>query len=215
MDEELPINPFLTILAHKIVVASVIFFLLAPGFNGSRNRIKPATDKPLISKTAPSPSLIEKDTDNLPEYSPEPIYKHKKEHIFHPIIVQVAHNHQVDPALIKAIIKAESSYNPRAISKRGAKGLMQLMPRTAKALGVEDSFNPEQNIKGGVRYFKDLVNQFDGDVKLALAAYNAGSRTVRKYQGVPPYKSTKYYIKKVFQYDHFYKNQPERKTGRV
>ncbi|MFC1812174.1 lytic transglycosylase domain-containing protein [Thermodesulfobacteriota bacterium] len=215
MDEELPINPFITILAQKIIVAAVIFFLLAPGFKSSRNRVKPVIDKPLISEAVPSPSAIETDTDNLPEYSPEPIYKHKKEHLFHPIIVQAAHNHQVDPALIKAIIKAESSYNPNAISKRGAKGLMQLMPRTAEALGVEDSFNPEQNIKGGVRYFKNLVNQFDGDVKLALAAYNAGSRTVRKYQGVPPYKSTKYYIKKVFQYYHFYKNQPERKTDRV
>jgi len=215
MDEELSINPFITILAPKIIIAAVIFFLLAPGINGSRNGSKPVIDKPLISNAKPSPPLIEKHSDTIHGNGPKTAHNDKRERSFHLIIVQAAHSHQVDPALIKAIIKAESSYNPKAISKRGAKGLMQLMPGTAKALGVEDSFNPEQNINGGVRYFKNLVNQFNGDVKLALAAYNAGSRTVRKYRGVPPYKATKYYIKKVFQYYHFYKNQSERKMDRV
>jgi len=215
MDDELPINPFIAILAQKTIVAAVIFLLLVPGINSRRNGRKPLIDKPLISNVKPSPLLAEKHSDAIIGNGPKAAHNDKREHIFHSIIVQAAHNHQVDPALIKAIIKAESSYNPKAISKRGAKGLMQLMPGTAKALGVEDSFNPEQNIKGGVKYFKNLVNQFNGDVKLALAAYNAGSRTVRKYRGVPPYKATKYYIKKVFQYYHFYKNQPERKTDTV
>jgi soluble lytic murein transglycosylase-like protein len=134
-------------------------------------------------------------------------FRHKKELLFHPIILQEASRHEVDPALVKAIIMAESGYNPNAISKKGAKGLMQLMPSTAQALGVEDAFNPEQNISGGVRYFKQLVNRFDGDVKLALAAYNAGSKKVRHYQGVPPYKATHYYIEKVFKYYELYKNQ--------
>ncbi len=134
-------------------------------------------------------------------------FRHKKEHLFHPIILQEASRHKIDPALVKAIIMAESGYNPNAISKKGAKGLMQLMPSTAKALGVEDAFNPEQNISGGVRYFKQLVNRFDGDVKLALAAYNAGSKNVRHYQGIPPYKSTHCYIKKVFKYYELYKDQ--------
>jgi soluble lytic murein transglycosylase-like protein len=102
---------------------------------------------------------------------------------------------------------AESGYNTRAISKKGAKGLMQLMPATAQELGVEDVFNPKQNISGGVRYFKKLVTQFDGDVKLALAAYNAGSRNVRHYQGIPPFKETRFYIKKVFKYYEIYKDQ--------
>lgn len=134
-------------------------------------------------------------------------FRRKKEHLFHPIILQAASRHDVDPALVKAIIMAESGYNPNAISKKGAKGLMQLMPSTAEALGVEDVFNPEQNISGGVRYFKQLVNRFDGDVKLALAAYNAGSKIVRHYQGIPPYKSTHYYIEKVFKYYKLYKGQ--------
>jgi soluble lytic murein transglycosylase-like protein len=131
----------------------------------------------------------------------------KKEQLFHPIIIKVSSRHQIDPALVKAIIMAESGYNPKAISKKGAKGLMQLMPSTAQALGVEDVFNPKENISGGVRYFKQLVNNFDGDITLALAAYNAGSRNVRQYQGIPPFKSTRYYIEKVFKYYHLYKEK--------
>lgn len=134
-------------------------------------------------------------------------FRQKKERLFHPIILQEANRYDVDPALVKAIIMAESGYNPRAVSKKGAKGLMQLMPSTAQDLGVEDIFNPEQNISGGVRYFKQLVNRFDGDVRLALAAYNAGSQKVRDHQGIPPYKSTHYYIEKVFKYYQKYKTQ--------
>lgn len=130
-----------------------------------------------------------------------------KDQLFNPIIIEVAGRHEVDPALIKAIIMAESGYNPKAVSKRGAKGLMQLMPVTAKSLGVEDVFDPEHNISAGVGYFKKMLNLFDGDVKLALAAYNAGSKKVRKYKGIPPFKATKIYIKKVFKYYELFKEQ--------
>lgn len=135
------------------------------------------------------------------------IWLTKDEHLFHPIIVKVATEHKIDPALIKAIIMAESGYNPKAISKKGAMGLMQLMPGTAEALGVEDIFNPEHNINGGVLYFKRLVDLFEGDIKLALAAYNAGIRKVKIYQGIPPFKATRYYIKKVFKYYEHYRRQ--------
>ena len=131
----------------------------------------------------------------------------KGEHLFHPIIVKVANEHEIDPALIKAIVMAESGYNPKAISKRGAAGLMQLMPGTAEALGVEDIFNPEHNINAGVLYFKRLVDLFEGDIKLALAAYNAGIRKVKLYRGIPPFKATRYYIKKVFKYYDHYRQQ--------
>jgi len=131
----------------------------------------------------------------------------EKERVFHPLILKAANRYQVDSALIKAIIMAESNYNPNAVSKRGAKGLMQLMPKTAEALGVGDSFDPEHNINAGVRHFKNLLDQFDGDVKLALAAYNAGSRKVREYRGVPPFRATHRYIKRVFKYHQYYKNQ--------
>ena len=137
------------------------------------------------------------------------------EHLYHMFIIQTASHYQIDPALIKAIIMAESGYNTKAVSKSGAKGLMQLMPQTAQSLGVEDIFNPHQNITGGVQYFKHLVNRFNGDVNLALAAYNSGSRNVRNYNGVPPFKATHSYIKKVLMYYHIYKNQMGEEVDRV
>jgi soluble lytic murein transglycosylase-like protein len=140
------------------------------------------------------------------EVTPVPVHPRKRERHFHPIILAASNKHRVDPALVKAIIMAESSYNPTAISKKGAVGLMQLMPITADAMGVEDSLDPEHNINGGVRYLKHLLNIFSGDLTLAIAAYNAGITTVKKYQGVPPFKATQYYVKKVFEYYQQYKN---------
>ncbi|WP_197910343.1 lytic transglycosylase domain-containing protein [Desulfosarcina ovata] len=124
---------------------------------------------------------------------------------FHGIITQVAGRYEVDPSLVRAIIFAESGYNPRARSEKGARGLMQLMPATAKALGVQDVYDPKENIEGGVRYFRTLLDRFGGDVQLALAAYNAGSRHVRNYAGVPPFKATRRYIKKVLKFQHQFK----------
>ena len=124
-----------------------------------------------------------------------------------PIILTAASRYQVDPAIILAIIKAESNYNPKAVSRAGAEGLMQLMPGTARALGVKDSFDPEQNIHGGVKYFSLLLNKFAGDHVLALAAYNAGSGKVLKYKGIPPYNETRQYIKKVFKYQKQFKQE--------
>jgi soluble lytic murein transglycosylase-like protein len=125
--------------------------------------------------------------------------------LYSAIIEAAATRHKIDPALVKAVIMVESRYNHRAVSKKGASGLMQLMPHTAKALGVQDIFNPEDNITGGVRYLKKMLNRFEGDTKLALAAYNAGSRYVRHYGGIPPFLQTRTFIKKVLQYQQMYK----------
>ena len=125
--------------------------------------------------------------------------------LYSSIIETAATRHKIDPALVKAVIMAESRYNHRAVSKKGAGGLMQLMPHTAKALGVQDIFDPEDNITGGVRYLKKLLNRFDGDTRLALAAYNAGSRYVRHYGGVPPFLQTRTFIKNVLKYQQLYK----------
>jgi soluble lytic murein transglycosylase-like protein len=103
----------------------------------------------------------------------------------------------LDPRLVEALIRAESAFNSRALSHKGAMGLMQLMPETADDLGVENAFDVEQNLRGGTAYLRQLLDRFDGDVKLALAGYNAGPGAVEKYRGVPPYRETTDYVKRI------------------
>jgi soluble lytic murein transglycosylase-like protein len=136
-----------------------------------------------------------------------PVALGKRSKAYHPIILKAASRYEVDPALVKAVILAESGYDPQAVSSEGATGLMQLMPRTAEALGVEDAFDPEHNVNAGVRYLKQLLEEFNYDIKLALAAYNAGSSAVKRHQGIPPIKTTRAYVKKVFAYYQYYKNE--------
>lgn len=116
------------------------------------------------------------------------------------IFEQASRKYNVPVNLLKAIGKAESDFNPNAVSKSGAQGVMQLMPGTAADLGVRDSFDPEQNIMGGSKYISDLLKRYDGDTKLALAAYNAGMNNVKKYGGIPPFKETQNYVVKVMKY---------------
>lgn len=116
--------------------------------------------------------------------------------------------HSLDPALVKAVIHAESRFDPLAVSPKGAIGLMQIDPNTAKELGIKDPFNPKYNIDGGVRYLRDLLDAFEGDKKLALAAYNAGPTQVYRHNGVPPFKDTKNYLKRVLRYFAYYQKNP-------
>ena len=129
---------------------------------------------------------------------------------YDPLILKTAEKHSVDYALVKAVIRAESNFNPTAISRVGARGLMQLMPGTAYALRVNDSFHPEDNIEGGVRYLRYLLNLFQGDLHLALAAYNAGERAVFRYRGIPPYQETRTYVRRVLHYFQEFSNEPKR-----
>ncbi len=122
-------------------------------------------------------------------------------------IRRIAQRYQLDPPLIKAIIHTESYFNPRAVSRRGAQGLMQLMPETAKDLQVANPFNPLDNIDGGTRYLRWLLDSFNGDLILSLAAYNAGPGLVSRTGGVPQIQETREYVHKVLKQYRIYKNQ--------
>ncbi len=127
------------------------------------------------------------------------------------LIVKAADMHNVDYALIKAVIKAESDFDHKAVSRKGAMGLMQLMPGTASMYRVDNSFDPWSNIEGGVRYLRYLLDQFKGDLPLALAAYNAGEASVQKYNNqIPPYEETQSYVKRVLQYLKKYSSEPKK-----
>ncbi len=116
---------------------------------------------------------------------------------FNDSIKIAASTHQLDPALIRAVIHAESGFQPRAVSRQGARGLMQLMPATARELGVKNSFDSHSNILAGSAYLAKLLQNFNGDIRLASAAYNAGPSAVAKYDGIPPYAETRAYVKRV------------------
>ncbi len=142
-------------------------------------------DEKLNENTKTAENNIEKTT-----------FKNSRENIEN-LIEKYAAKNNLDPDFIKAVVKQESGFNPDAKSKCGAMGLMQLMPQTAKGLGVVDAFDPEQNIEGGVKYLKSMLNRFNNDPKLALAAYNAGPGAVQKYGDIPPYRETQNYVKNI------------------
>lgn len=123
-------------------------------------------------------------------------------------IAEAAHRHEVDPALVKAVMTAESAGNPRATSPVGAMGLMQLMPGTAKALGVADPYDPRQNLEGGTRYLGELTRRFG--LEKGVAAYNAGPGAVEHYGGVPPYAETRHYVDKVISLYNQFKGSNDR-----
>lgn len=132
---------------------------------------------------------------------------------FDPLIRKTAHQLNLDPMLLKSVMHAESAFDPNAVSRKGASGLMQLMPDTARRYGVSSIFNPRQNVVGGARYLSDLLEQFNGDLELALAGYNAGENAVHETGGVPPYAETRHYVKKVMALYRRYRNERCKQHG--
>jgi len=130
-------------------------------------------------------------------------------HDYGSLINQASEKFGVETSLIKAVIRAESSFNPKATSSDGSQGLMQLMPGTADDLEVDDAYDPEENIFGGTKYLSILLGRFKNNIRLALAAYNAGPESVDKYNGVPPFQETKTYIKRVLEYYNKYKTEAD------
>jgi soluble lytic murein transglycosylase-like protein len=133
---------------------------------------------------------------------------------YHPIIRECAERYGVEPALVKAMIRAESAFNPHAVSPRGARGLMQLMPPTARRHGVANVHDPLQNIRGGVGHLRSLLDHFHNDVTLAIAAYNAGAGSVARHGGLPPYRETRTYVAKVLRLRREYLRQEHAELAR-
>ena len=214
----------LAVMAYVMVVISntssstVIKPVATPGFRsgpathriteqGSRLEVSSSTlddhdRSPWLSPSGPSPNMA-------------PFQGKKGDYRYDDIILKAAGDYGIDPAVIKAVIMAESGFNPQAISYAGAQGLMQLMPRTARALDIKNPMDPRANILGGTRYLKRLLRRFQGDLELALAAYNAGSRNVRRHHGIPPFKATHLYIAKIKVYHYFYQQQGFSLASRV
>ena len=163
----------------------------APMPGGARQL--PNSDLENITKSVPLNSLTK------PSAAPELEIRNEKSEIS-ASIRKAARRYDLPTSLIRAVVQAESSYQVQAVSPAGAQGLMQLMPATAKELGVKDPFDIDQNIDGGARYLRNMLDRFDGDIRLALSAYNAGPGTVAKYNGNVPYPETRQYVERVLRY---------------
>jgi soluble lytic murein transglycosylase-like protein len=158
---------------------------LAGALHGRGSQPRDLTTAPTTEEAQPGPK------ETAPAAKPDELAP------FDGIIREAALKYGVDPDLVRAVVQTESNFNPLAKSRAGASGLMQLMPRLSKELGVTNPFDPRENVFGGTQYLSKLLDRHDGNVKLALASYNAGPGNVRRYKGIPPFKETRGYVKKI------------------
>lgn len=223
-----------TLTVFLLALAAMAYVMMVISNTSSSTVIKPIPSSGFPHGPAAAQNITERgtwpdasssnadDRDRSPWQSPPepssntaPFQGKKGDYRYDDIILKAASDYGIDPAVIKAVIMAESGFNPQAISYAGAQGLMQLMPRTARALKIENALEPRANILGGTRYLKRLLGRFDGNLDLALAAYNAGSRNVRRHHGIPPFKATHRYIAKIKIYHQYYRQEGFSLASRV
>ena len=180
-------------MVRAVLVASLLLVGCLPAradiiqYRGAKGRLYFTNIPPASSKAPTTP----------PQPSTLPLTTHAAHHSTLGLVHTLARQYDIEPRLIQAIITVESNFNPQAVSRAGAQGLMQLMPDTAARYQVRDPFNPQANIEGGIRYLKDLLRLFPGDLQRVLAAYNAGEQAVYQYGGIPPYPETRRYVERV------------------
>lgn len=167
--------------------------------NGRTVYVNKDSPKRRSGSTISSPSRESADASDAASRVPLPsnVPSNWKEDRLDRIVREAAERHNVDPALVKAVITTESGWNPQAVSRKGAVGLMQLIPQTAQRFGVDNSFDPAQNVEGGTTYLRSLLDRYNGDLSKSLAAYNAGERAVDLSGGIPDYRETRMYVRKV------------------
>ena len=187
-----------------IVLGMLVALVVAPGTQAQAGIYKYIDDQGVVHfsnvPTSPRYVLYIKEQGDIR-------FKNSGENDYDHLIEEAAKRYGVDFALIKAIIRAESGFDPRAVSRKGAMGLMQLMPETADNLSVIDAFDPRENIDAGVRHFRGLLKAFQDDLRLSLAAYNAGRNAVLEYnKSIPPYNETRRYVRKVLNFYQSYKH---------
>lgn len=196
-----PIKPFLSFLSATLLVGLMSSPVQARAYlyqmpDGSRV----VSDRPLINSKA---KLVRrsKNLSNMGHYAARRTLRAKRQmRLWSYLIFHQSRKHGVDDSLVKAVIYTESYFNPNATSHKGASGLMQLMPATAAKYGVDDLYNPRQNIIAGIKHLKYLLKLYPNNLKHAIAAYNAGENAVKKYNGIPPYRETQGYVKKVMKH---------------
>ncbi|MBI3934009.1 MAG: lytic transglycosylase domain-containing protein [Acidobacteria bacterium] len=193
-----PLQSAENISAYLDASGRVIFVNEGPGMRSTSAApaaSKAASSRRVVASTASIPANRSLETSAREPVSAEPTESGPSD--FDPLIEQAATKHNVDPDLIRAIVQVESNFDPYAVSPKGARGLMQLIPATAQRFGVANPFDPQANLDGGIRYLKFLLGIYGGDLQLALAAYNAGENTVARSRGVPAIRETQNYIRKI------------------
>lgn len=208
-------NGMMFLMKNILIICGLVLFLYSLSYADvyqyvSEDGVVCYTDLPFGKK---ADLVIKEKAGTAPSQQSSDSTDYKDTIDYHSIVHEKATKYNVDPLLVKAVIKTESNWNERAVSRKGAMGLMQLMPSTASDMNVRNPFNPEENIDGGVKYLRYLLERFNGDLTLALAAYNAGPKWVEKFGVIPPITETKQYVNKVLALYHGKSTYPLTATG--